>query len=80
MQLRAATVLDLTMSTCQAPHRLPDGYYVHLEAMTPEEAAVTFIGEVLADDYACGDPAVGTIKYRGQTIPVCQYHHGYFQN
>jgi len=68
------------MSTCQAPHRLPAGYYERLESMTPEAGAVTFIGEVLADDYACGDPAVGTIQYRGHTVSVCQYHHNFSQN
>jgi hypothetical protein len=46
--------------------------------MTPEEAAVTFIGEVLADDYDCGDPAVLTIQLGGHTLPLCQYHHDYF--
>jgi hypothetical protein len=66
------------MSTCQAPYRLPDGYYERLMTMTPEASAATFIGEVLADDYACGDPAVGTIQLGGHTIPVCQYHHDYF--
>ena len=48
--------------------------------MTPEESAVAFIGEVLADDYACGDPAVGTIQFGGHTMLVCEYHRGYFQN
>jgi hypothetical protein len=66
------------MSTCQTPYRLPDGYYERLMTMTPEAGAATFIGEVLADDYACGDPAVGTIQLGGHTIPVCQYHHDYF--
>jgi hypothetical protein len=47
--------------------------------MTPEEGAVTVIGEVLADDHACGDPAVGTVQYRGHTLPVCQYHHDFFR-
>jgi hypothetical protein len=77
----AGTVFNLVMSTCQAPHRLPVGYYERLETMTPEEAALTFISEVLADDYACGDhPAVGTIEYGGRTLPVCQYHNDFFQN
>jgi hypothetical protein len=58
---------------CRAPYRLPDGYYDRLETMTPEEGAVTVIVEVLADDHACGDPAVGTVQYRGHTVPVCQY-------
>jgi hypothetical protein len=66
------------MSTCEAPHRLPNDYYDQLQTMTPEAGAVTFIGEVLADDYACGDPAVGTIQYGGHTMPVCQYHNDYF--
>ena len=65
--------------TCNAPHRLPDDYYSKLQAMTPEEGAVTVIGEVLADDHACGDPAVGTVQYRGHTLPVCQYHHDFFR-
>jgi hypothetical protein len=69
------------MTTCQAPHRLPDGYYGRLERMTPEAgAAATFIGEVLADDYACGDPAVGRVQLCGHAVPVCQYHHDFFQN
>jgi len=68
------------MSTCQAPHRLPDRYYDRLQKMTPEESAVTFIAEVLADDYACGDPAVGPIQLGGHAMPVCQYHYTYFQN
>lgn len=68
------------MSTCQAPHRLPDNYYDRLETMTPEAGAVTFIAEVLADDYDRGDPAVGTIQLGGHTISVCQYHHDYFQD
>ena len=41
---------------------------------------MTFIAEVLADDYDCGDPAVGTIQLGGHTIPVCQYHRDFFQN
>jgi len=52
------------MRTCGAPHRLPDGYYERLMTMTPEQGAVTFVAEVLADDHDCGDPAVGTIQYR----------------
>ena len=68
------------MSTCQAPYRLSEGYCERLETMTPEEAAVTFISEVLADDYDCGDPAVGTVQYCGHTVSVCQYHHDFFQN
>ena len=66
------------MSICQAPYRLPERYYDRLERMTPEEGAVTFIAEVLADDYACGDPAVGTIQLGGHTMCVCQYHHDFF--
>ncbi len=68
------------MNTCQAPHRLPDTYYERLKSMTPEESAVTFIGEVLADDYACGDRAVGSVELGGHTVLVCQYHCDYFQN
>jgi hypothetical protein len=68
------------MSTgCQAPHRLPDGYYDRLEDLSPEEGAVTLISEVFADDHACGDPAVRTVQYRGHTVPVCQYHKGFFE-
>ena len=33
------------MTTCQAPHRLPDDYYERLQTMTPEEGAVTLIDE-----------------------------------
>jgi hypothetical protein len=68
------------VSTCEAPHRLPDAYYDRLASMTPEAGAVTFIGEILADDYACGDPAVGTIQLGGHTMSVCQYHNNYFEN
>jgi hypothetical protein len=64
---------------CRAPYRLPDGYYDRLEAMTPEEGAVTMIVEVLAADHDCGEPAVGTVQCRGQTVPVCQYHHDFFR-
>jgi predicted nucleotidyltransferase len=65
--------------TRQAPHRLPADYYDKLEDMTPEEGAVTLIAEVLADDYACGDPAVAVVQYKGRTVSVCQYHHDYFR-
>jgi hypothetical protein len=68
------------MTTCHAPHRLPDGYYDRLESMTPEAGAATFVGVVLADDYDCGDPAVGTVQLGGHAIPVCQYHRNFFQN
>ncbi len=67
------------MSTgCQAPHRLPDNYYDRFEDLSPEEGAVTFISEVLANDYACGDPTVCTVQFRGRTVPVCQYHKDFF--
>ncbi len=65
--------------TCNAPHRLPDGYYDKIQAMTPEEGAVTVIGEVLAADHACGEPAVTTVHYKGHTVPVCQYHYDFFR-
>jgi hypothetical protein len=41
--------------------------------MTPEAGAVTFIGEVLAEDYDCGDPAVGTVPVlwtHGVRLPI----------
>lgn len=68
------------MTTCEAPHRLPDHFYDKLQTMTPEESAVTFISEVLADDHACGDPAVGSVQLGGHTMLVCEYHRGYFRN
>jgi hypothetical protein len=67
------------MTHCQAPYRLPDDYYDKLEAMTPEEGAVTFIAEVLAKDHDCGDPAIATVQHKGRTLSVCQYHHDFFR-
>jgi hypothetical protein len=48
--------------------------------MTPEESAVTFIGEILADDYACGDPAVGSVQLGDHAMLVCEYHSDFFHN
>jgi hypothetical protein len=66
------------MTPCQAPYRLPDDYFKKLEALSPEEAAVTYIGEVLADDHDCGDASVDTVSYAGREIAVCQWHKDWF--
>ena len=67
------------MNTCQAPHRLPEGFYERLESdlktdrITPEEAAVEMM-MVLATDHECGDLAIATVNHKGRTMNVCAWH------
>ena len=67
------------MNTCQAPYRLPEGFYERLESdidtnsLTPEEAAVD-LTMILATDHECGEPALATVNYKGRTMHVCAWH------
>lgn len=66
------------MNHCQAPYRLPEGFYERLEAdfadrLTPEQFAVG-ITTIVATDHDCGEPAVATVNHKGRTIHVCAWH------
>jgi len=67
------------MNTCQAPYRLPEGFYERLESdlktdrITPEEAAVEMM-MVLATDHECGEPATATVNHKGRAMHVCAWH------
>ena len=67
------------MNRCQAPYRLPEGFFERLEddivesRITPEEAAFDLM-KILATDHACGEPAVTTVLHNGRTVYVCAWH------
>ena len=67
------------MNHCQAPYRLPEGFYDRLEAdlfanrLTPEEFAVE-ITTIVATDHDCGEPAVALVTHKGRTLHVCAWY------